>query len=369
VVGATLTGNMILNMFNPHLLTLFSVVFGNIDRWLIERSFRNDPSKAAVSYLGQDDLNAKYRGVDMELASRYAVLLNIIFMTMFYGMAFPIFYVFSSIALLVMFSTEKYAFLRHYQIPPAFDDQLQQHFIEILPFAVFLHAIMSFLFFSSETMASYNTTDFIYAKYTESNASSNYIFTMNTTSTSISISSIVEGNIFNIFSNIHSRLHKINCIPAFLVCLGFVLYYVLCHLIRCLPHGFCKKLSSEFDESTLTQYANFKDYWLAKRDVDEQGVATDMVTYHLQHRAELVHAYLRTKSGKQLVAYPEMFPDPYSDSNLPPVHRTNADNYDLNGIVSRVQSNGKNFNAMDADRLLEQKQQDINDARSQEEKV
>ncbi len=365
MVGATLTGNMILNMFNPHLMTLFSVVSGNINRWLIERSFRKNPSKAAASYLGQDELDAKYRGVDMELASRYAVLLNIIFMTMFYGMAFPIFYVFSSIALLVMFSSEKYAFLRHYQIPPAFDDQLQQHFIAILPFAVFLHAIMSFLFFSSDTMASYNTTDFIFANHTESSASSNYISTMYTTSTS---TSIVENSIFNIFSLIHSRLHKINCIPAFVVCLAFVLYFVLSHLIRCLPLGFCKKLSRDYDQSTLQQYANFKDYWLAKRDVDEQGVATDMGTYHLKDRAELVHAYLRTESGKQLVAYPEMFPDPYdSDSNLPPVHRTFLDDFDLNGIVSRVRSVGKNFNAMDADRLLEEKQKEINYARSQEE--
>eukprot|EP00210_Caulerpa_lentillifera_P002090 g2005.t1 len=96
----------------------------------------------------QNQLNDAYMGPDFALAPRYGELLNLIFVTMFFGGGIPMLYLVTAISFLIQFHLEKAELLRLSQRPPSFGPDLAEMVGRLLPYATLWHFVFSAWSFS-----------------------------------------------------------------------------------------------------------------------------------------------------------------------------------------------------------------------------
>lgn len=118
-VGDAVIGAMKVNMYMPAIEAIGQAVVRELKRYL-DRKFSNDvfttAKKSVSSYV---DL---YAGPQYALHFKYSSILNIVFVTMMFGVAMPILYPIACLSLWTLYMVEKYCLYYSYKQPPKYDE-------------------------------------------------------------------------------------------------------------------------------------------------------------------------------------------------------------------------------------------------------
>jgi hypothetical protein len=133
VVGSAICTTMMINVFVPHLQPILEVL---VFRGCKRRSARK-------TKLTQAELNRVFEGPKFELAVRYAVTLNSLFVSMLYAGGMPILLPFAFLSSLISYHMDKIALFRIYALPPNYNEKLALFTLGLLPWALLLHLGMS----------------------------------------------------------------------------------------------------------------------------------------------------------------------------------------------------------------------------------
>ena len=85
-----------------------------------------------------------YSGPDYLIHFRYAALLNIIFVTMFYGTGLPILYPIAFVSILILYLSELILIHYWFQRPPMYDEKMSSTALGILPIAGVIGCMISY---------------------------------------------------------------------------------------------------------------------------------------------------------------------------------------------------------------------------------
>jgi hypothetical protein len=133
IVGSAICTTMMINIIVPHLGPILEVLF-----------FRGCKRRSArKNILTQQELNRVYEGPKFELAVRYAVTLNSLFVSMLYCGGMPILLPFAFFSSLISYHMDKIALFRIYALPPNYNEKLALLTLGLLPWALLLHLGMS----------------------------------------------------------------------------------------------------------------------------------------------------------------------------------------------------------------------------------
>jgi hypothetical protein len=120
-VGYLLVYTMIINMVMAPMMACV----GRVQQWMfrkMDRSWGNDIYKTKqTSMQCYVDL---YSGPDYIVHGKYPAVLNVVFVTMLYGVGLPILFPVAFVTLLLIYITEKIELAYNYQLPSTMDDSL-----------------------------------------------------------------------------------------------------------------------------------------------------------------------------------------------------------------------------------------------------
>ncbi len=83
---------------------------------------------------------------------KYSAILNIVFVTMMYGLGLPILFPIASIALFVLYFMEKLLLHKVYREPPMYDEKLNKNALSILTYAPILFLAFGYWMLSSKQL-------------------------------------------------------------------------------------------------------------------------------------------------------------------------------------------------------------------------
>lgn len=141
-VGVQITLTMLINVFVPHVTPIlrFFYVLAVQRGFCHERgcSFKclGDPSQRAVS---QRQLDSWFEGPQFHLDTRYATIMQSVFVTLLFGAVLPLLVPIAFFGMLLSFYVDKWLLLRFYRIPPHYDVHLGRALTSWIPWAIFLH--------------------------------------------------------------------------------------------------------------------------------------------------------------------------------------------------------------------------------------
>ena len=144
-VGVSIILTMILNTMNPHLWPLVRVPW---------RRCRRESYCVPLKSDSQAKWNERFQGDEFELAERYAVMLNTLFVTLLYSGGMPIMLPIGAITFGLTYWFDKVSFLRLYRIPPRFDHSLAMYTTMLLPYAILLHLAFTLWFLTVPALQS-----------------------------------------------------------------------------------------------------------------------------------------------------------------------------------------------------------------------
>lgn len=114
---------------------------------LLDRSFGRDQYKTKKSSIQlYIDL---YSGPEYLIHFKYAIILNVTFVCMLYGLGVPILFLVAAVSFAILYSTERLLVAYFYQQPPAFDDKLTKNAVSILKYASILYLFFGYWMLSN----------------------------------------------------------------------------------------------------------------------------------------------------------------------------------------------------------------------------
>ena len=126
----TLASNIVM-MFVNRLIRAFK-------RWLLKK-------KKVL----QIDLNTLYEGAEFDLADKYVKVLAFTFVCFMYSGGVPLLLPVLVIYLILQYWVDKWLFMRYYKIPPKFNLSIHNRAMQIMPYALYLHILMSLWFYTT----------------------------------------------------------------------------------------------------------------------------------------------------------------------------------------------------------------------------
>jgi hypothetical protein len=136
-VGAALTFTMCLFVVGEQPLTYFLYFRSLFNKvWDKRWSFNNENISHCTS---QEDLNELSRGEQLEIETKYAAILTLIFVCMTYSAAMPFFNVIVCANLGIIYTTEKYMMLRYYRKPAVVSRALPLLVVNVLFVCALIH--------------------------------------------------------------------------------------------------------------------------------------------------------------------------------------------------------------------------------------
>ncbi|RHY34758.1 hypothetical protein DYB32_000693 [Aphanomyces invadans] len=173
-VGISLMLTMIINMVSPHAGVFITYVVLEIKRFA-DRSFSFDWT--ITHQETQRDLEALYRGPEFDLASRYSVVINTIFITLLFSSGMPLMLLIGLFSMIITYWTDKFstvtlpvlaneamlthlslAFLRVVRSPPQYDGKIAGAAGSLLPWAILLHTLFGIWMYSNTQIFDKMTT-------------------------------------------------------------------------------------------------------------------------------------------------------------------------------------------------------------------
>mmetsp|Transcript_9202 Transcript_9202/g.10359 ORF Transcript_9202/g.10359 Transcript_9202/m.10359 type:complete len:1049 (-) Transcript_9202:179-3325(-) len=139
-VGATLLLTMLINVFSFPITVLVFTAIKSLLR-CCDRSCRKDPQKTKKK--SQKSYINLYTGPEFGLDFRYAQVLTLIFICMFYGSGLPLLYFFTFVQLIILYWIDKCFFLRINRLPRGYDEFLAKTVRSIMYYIIILHLAIS----------------------------------------------------------------------------------------------------------------------------------------------------------------------------------------------------------------------------------
>jgi hypothetical protein len=143
-VGGVLVSTMLLNAFMPPLYEFQAVAtawfFQKMDQgWKRGAEAKYETKQKQIySYL---DL---YTGPDYIVHYKFSTILNIIYVTMLYGLGMPVLFPIAIISFFIFWATERWQVAYCYQMPPAMDDKMTVNAINLLSYTPILFLLNGF---------------------------------------------------------------------------------------------------------------------------------------------------------------------------------------------------------------------------------
>jgi len=109
------------------------------------RDYKNYKNK---SHMIQQYLDA-WCGPVYEMHFKYAAIMNIVFITLMFGIGLPILYPLAVLALVILYVSEKLMLYYSYQAPPKYDEKLSQNVIAHLKVAPLIMLMVGYWMLSS----------------------------------------------------------------------------------------------------------------------------------------------------------------------------------------------------------------------------
>jgi hypothetical protein len=147
-IGITLTGAMLFNVYYPIVEFFMFGAMRKAFRWM-DRGFSfsnfNKTKKSSIQLYVE-----LYSGPVFFIHYKYSGILNIVFVTMMYGMGLPILFPIAALSLLVIYCMEKMMLYFVYREPPMYDEKLNNNALSILTYAPLLFLSFGYWMLSSK---------------------------------------------------------------------------------------------------------------------------------------------------------------------------------------------------------------------------
>jgi hypothetical protein len=153
VVGGVLVSTMLLNAFMPPIYEFQAIamvwLFQRLDQgWEKDKQKRIYSTKCTQIYQYLD----LYTGPDYIIHYKYSTILNIIYVTMLYGLGLPILFPIAIISFFIFWATERYQVAYTYQLPPAMDDKLTTNAMTLLSYTPIIFLLNGFWMIGNRQM-------------------------------------------------------------------------------------------------------------------------------------------------------------------------------------------------------------------------
>lgn len=148
-IGVTLTGAMLFNVYYP-IVEFF--MFGAMRKAFrfMDRGFSNNMKKTKKTTIQvYVDL---YSGPIFFIHYKYSAIMNIVFVTMMYGMGIPVLFPIAAASLFVLYFIEKFMLYYVYREPPMYDEKLNTNALNILTWAPILFLSFGYWMLSSKQL-------------------------------------------------------------------------------------------------------------------------------------------------------------------------------------------------------------------------
>lgn len=133
--GKAVVMTMLLQVLVPHISPLVkSLLVQPVKRFVAIRGVL--PAARAAS---QRELNEVYEGGKFAIHTRYAFVLNFLFIALFYSGGIPAMHLLAALNFLLTYAFDKLLVVKYLNRPPQYDSQLAQLFSSYFPMAVLLH--------------------------------------------------------------------------------------------------------------------------------------------------------------------------------------------------------------------------------------
>jgi hypothetical protein len=131
-VGYKIVQTMLINSILPYVGLTTSYLIPKIKRKL-DQKFSNDPYKTKKTSMGAyKDL---YSGSDYVIHFKYSGILNIVYITMMYGVGMPILFPIAAFNFINQYICERIIVAYFMKQPPALDDKLTKNALDMLKYA------------------------------------------------------------------------------------------------------------------------------------------------------------------------------------------------------------------------------------------
>lgn len=172
-IGVTLTGAMLFNVYWP-IVEFFT--FGAMRQGfrLMDRGFTCNKKQTKKTTIQQ--YVELYSGPIFFIHYKYSAILNIVFVTMMYGMGLPVLFPIASASLFVLYFVEKCMLYYVYREPPMYDEKLNSNALGILTWAPLLFLSFGYWMLSSKQLLG-NSLPHIYTYLNDQNIMSGHKWT------------------------------------------------------------------------------------------------------------------------------------------------------------------------------------------------
>ncbi len=93
-----------------------------------------------------------YSGPDYIIHYKYSGVLNIVYVTMLYGIGLPMLFPIAFLSLFIIYATERYMIAYTYQLPPAMDDRMTENAVKMLSYTPILFLMNGYWMLSNRQM-------------------------------------------------------------------------------------------------------------------------------------------------------------------------------------------------------------------------
>lgn len=133
IVGVGIVSTMIVNVIVPQLAPL-------LQTYVLYPLKRRHKIKAAVT---QEQMNKLYEGPPFDISLRFPLVLNTLFVTLFYCGGLPILLPIAAVACFANYMFDKLTIIRLYSVKTTYDEALGKTALGLLPWALFFHLCFS----------------------------------------------------------------------------------------------------------------------------------------------------------------------------------------------------------------------------------
>lgn len=264
--SAQLTSAIVVLSLQPILFFLAEVVFLNLSRsWKRNIAYaRHDNNHLDnIKFL---ELNA---GPDYPFQLKVASVNAVLFMTLFLGAAFPIFYPIALLAIMVQYFVERFTLARFYRLPPKFSLDLTLLNLNILSYAPLCCLVLSFWLFGNHQMFSNENIETFLKVNAPTVASHHY-------------AGDTIAKIFGAGSEGETTLNKAEWITF--AALALVVVY---HMIKALP-AWLRLINSKHLDFQQNRIPNYYD---ALREQDLQELVEEEQTFAVDFKTQNVSEF------------------------------------------------------------------------------
>jgi hypothetical protein len=157
IIGNGIVSTMTINAFFP-LIEFMAFWFmrwfsrwrdsGNIFNCKRQKQFEDDKCYKTNSHMIKEYLDT-WCGPPYEMHFKYAAMMNIVFITLLYGIGLPVLFPLAVLALVILYISEKLMLYYAYQVPPMYDEKLSKDVVAHLKVAPIIMMLFGYWMLSS----------------------------------------------------------------------------------------------------------------------------------------------------------------------------------------------------------------------------